>query len=117
MLCIRQEQMDALRNEILRRFGDRMEVYLRSQFPEKTRRMEKPQLREVVHKGIVRAREYEVMYEPDVCRYLECMIVHGVEFDRDAATSWAGDILRRKDLDGRAKMNRIDDYEMFSLEG
>ena len=117
MLKIRKEQMEAFKSDILRKFEDGMAVHLRSQFAEQTKRLREPELRELVHKGILRAREYEVMFEPDVCRYLECMIVHGVDFDKDAKTSWAGGILRRRDLDGREKMNHIDDYEMFTLGG
>ena len=115
MLKIRKEQMETFKNDILRKFEDKMFIHLRSQFPEETKQMEEPELREMIHNGIFHARRYKVTLEPDVCRYLECMVLHGVDFDTNPKTSWAGDILRDKGMSGREKMNRIDDYEMFTL--
>lgn len=115
MLKIRKEQMETFKDDILRKFEDKMFIHLRSQFPEETKQMEEPELREMIHNGIFHARRYKVTLEPDVCRYLECMVLHGVDFDTNPQTSWAGDILRDKRMSGREKMNRIDDYEMFTL--
>ena len=115
MLHIRPEQMDAFKDDILRKFEDRMAMHLRSQFPEQTQQMEEPELRQMINNGTFRARKYKVTLEPDVCRYLECMVLHGVDFDTNPKTSWAGNILRNKSMSGRDKMNRIDDYEMFTL--
>lgn len=117
MLHIRKEQMEAFKSDILRKFEDGMAVHLRSQFPEQTKQMKEPELRELVHKGILRAREYEVMFEPDVCRFLECIMVYGIDFDTAPKTAWAGKILRDKKMTGREKMDRIDNYEISVLIG
>jgi hypothetical protein len=115
MLKIRKEQMNTFKDHILHNFEDKMFMHLKSQFPDQTQQIEESQLREMIHDGIFRAQKYGVTLEPDICRYLECMVLHGVDFDTNPKTSWAGDILRDKGMSGREKMNRIDDYEMFTL--
>jgi hypothetical protein len=117
MLRIRKEQMEAFKNDILQKFEDRMSLYLRSQFPEKTQKIQEPELRQMIHAGTFQAQKYKVTLEPDVCRFLECMMVHGVNFDTDPKTAWAGKILRNERMTGRGKMDRIDDYEISMLRG
>ena len=115
MLRIRKEQMEAFKNDILQKFEDRMSLYLHSQFPEKTQKIQETDLRQMIRTGTFRARKYGVTLEPDVCRFLECMMVHGFNFDTDPKIVWAGKILRDEKMTGREKMNRIDDYEISML--
>ncbi len=117
MLKIRKEQMETFKDDILRKFEDKMVIHLRSQFPEETKQMEEPELREMIHNGIFHARRYKVTLEIDVSRYLECMMKYGADFDTNPKTAWAGKILHNRMMEGTEKMDRIDDYKMRVLKG
>jgi hypothetical protein len=114
MLVIRQEQMEVLGRYMLRQFEARMVLHLRATFPEPLRGMSESDLRDMIRDGIDKAAQYDVTTEGDVQRYLECMVLLGPNYDRDGELPWAGEILRRKDMDGQAKMDAIDEYSVFS---
>jgi hypothetical protein len=113
MLKVRKTQMDSLSEAMLKQFEDRMVIHLRSACPEQTHDMPDANLRVMVQSGISKAREYGVIAEDDIRRYLELMIVYGTDFDISPQTSWAGEILQTKDLDGSAKIDRLDEYDLF----
>ena len=92
-------------------------IHLRSNFLEQTKNLPEHVLREMIRSGINKAETYEVTDEVDVERFLECMVRYGEDFDNDPKTSWAGEILRDEGFNGREKMNRINDYELFVLLG
>ena len=117
MLTIRQAQMDALHDELLKQFEQRMVMHLRSTCPEETREIAESELRSTIRAGISSAANYEVMDEVDVRRYLECLVLYGPDFDTNSKTSWAGSILRDNELTGMEKMNQIDDYLLFECRG
>lgn len=117
MLSIREEQMKELSKYMLRRFEDRMVIYLRSAFQEQTAELTEPDLRALIRVGTVQAGEDDVTDEADVERYLECMVKYGGEFNTNDETSWAGVILDDSDLSGTEKMNKINDHELFVLGG
>jgi hypothetical protein len=64
----------------------------------------------LVRSGIDRARTYEIFHEDSVQCFLEYMALMGPEFDLNERTRWAGDILRRADMEGRDKLNQIHDH-------
>lgn len=116
MLAIRQEQMEVFRGEMLAQFDGEMIEQLRARFPTQTGQMSDASLQELIKLGRARARRYQVKAAKDVRRFIECMVAHGKNFDRDPATAWAGQILNRKNLTGGQKMNAISDYELFKLK-
>ena len=107
MLTIRTEQMGALSDYMLQAFKRRLAAHLRVTFPYETAEMDDPTLEGTIDAGMQRAREYDVRSEDDIRRFLECMFRYGPHFDTDPNTAWAGDILRRTDLGGSAKMDRV----------
>lgn len=115
MLSIRKEQMQALRKVARGRFVNEMMMHLRRQFPEQTMELSGDDLRALVEEGMNQADEYDVELRNDIRRYLECMVVHGRDFDTNEETGWAGRILRDESLSGTRKMERIADYETFVL--
>ena len=54
--------------------------------------------------------------EDEVQRYLEYMIIYGVNFDIDSKIPWAGNILDTENVDGSIKMDRLDRYFQRMVE-
>lgn len=114
MLTIRREQMAVLERCMFKRFEDRMVVRLSTSYPQQCAAMSEPALRDMIREGTKQAAVYRVTAEFDVERYLECMVLYGVDFDTADRTLWAGEILRAEGVEGSEKMNRIDNHETFS---
>jgi len=62
-----------------------------------------------------KGKSYGIEFENDIRRYLECMVVHGADFDEARGTAWAGAILGKTDLNGTEKMDEIANYELFAI--
>jgi hypothetical protein len=92
MLVVRQIQMDAVREGLLRRFEDTMLVHVREFFPERCAELGKESTREWIRCGIDRARGYGIEIEKDVCKYVDVSFVFGHDFD--TKETWAPPILR-----------------------
>lgn len=69
-----------------------------------------------VRATMVEAEKYGVINEPDIRFYCECKLLLGPKFDRAAETAWAGEILRRKDIDGAQKMSLIEEHMLFAMD-
>jgi hypothetical protein len=65
--------------------------HLRRFFPSECRQLGSNRLAELIRQGIARAQSYGFKANPDVCRYLDIMLVFGATFDRDLP--WAKEIL------------------------
>ena len=98
-------------------FENRMVDRLRANFPDHGLTSDEPSLRSMIRQGIERAATYDVVYENDVARYLDYMLILSPDFDTNPETSWAGRILRRQGLTGAQRMRRIDDVFVFSRKG
>jgi len=116
MLQIRKQQMAVFAKVMRQRFEDRMVAHLRRKFHADFAESPEPELRSLVKTAIEKAATYDVVTEDDVQRYLERMARYGAGFDKDRAFSWAGEILRTKEIDGTEKMDRIEDYEVLHGE-
>lgn len=116
MLVIRKEQMDIFSRHMLKQFEDLMANHLRSRFPEQTRDISEPDLRNLINDGIDKDETYNITIEDNVQRYLEYIVTYGSDFDTNPETSWAGDILRMEDLDGTRKRDRLNEYAL-TFEG
>jgi hypothetical protein len=104
MLKIRKEQMQVFGEFMLQRFKDRMVRHLRTDFLLQLEKMTVEQLRILVDNGIKKAARYGINTEDDVQHFLEYMVVYSPDFDTNPETSWAGDILSRRDMEGVSKM-------------
>lgn len=115
---IRSEQRAAFSSQALDDFVERIIRYLARAFPNQITAlgMSRVDLDRFVLDGIERARGFGVINKPDVKRFVECMVVLGPRFDDDASIPWAGEILRRRNLSGERKMDRIDAYRIFALD-
>jgi hypothetical protein len=108
---IRQEQMQALDEAMLRDFEARAMAHLRRCFPDRLASTENSNLLPWIERAIARAREYGVKTENDVLRYLEFEAQYGPDFDKKFAA--AQKILVRDDLDATGKLDQLDNWEMF----
>ncbi len=117
MLTIREEQMDILSAYTREQFEWRMVEHLRAKFPDRTKDLANEKIRIVVQSSIKKAENYSIEYEDDIRRFLEYLVIYGTRLDVREETQWIGDILRRNDLSGTAKMNLIDSRELDALRG
>ena len=115
MLVIRNEQMEALNQNSLEQFENRMVDHLRDIFPVETEDMSTEDLRHLIREGIDKAEAYDITDEVEVETYLECVVQYGVNFDTDPQTAWVGEILRDERFSETDKMERIDEHRMAEL--
>ena len=112
MLSIRQEQMDVLSAYTRNQFEQRMIKHLREKFPDRTKDLPDEKIRLVVQDSMRKAKGYNIEYEDDIRRFTVYLVIYGTRLDTREETQWIGNILRRDDLTGTAKMDLIDSREL-----
>lgn len=112
MLVIRKEQMEVLSAAMRDQFEWRMVDHLRTKFPDRTQELPDDRIRLVVQNSIKKAESHGIEYEDDIRRFIEYLVIYGARLDTREETRWIGDILRREDLTGTAKMDLIDSREL-----
>jgi hypothetical protein len=113
-MIIRRKQMESFTNQMRRQFEQRMGHHLRAKFPRETTSLDERTLEHLTISGIRRAERYGINFEDDIQRYLEYMMVLSHDFDTNPRTAWAGNILRRRDIDGAQKIDVIDSVYLFA---
>lgn len=81
-MIIRPEQMKALNEAAGRRFENEMTGHLFRLFPSLSGRIGETGLRAVIRHGTRRARDYGILRERDVGRYIAVMMMFGIDFDK-----------------------------------
>ncbi len=109
MFKIRQEQMDAFKPDLLRRFEERVAVHVRESCAEETAALSEEDLGRCVHEAVQRARGYGIEREDDVVDFVEWTFELGPRFELEREYSWALTILQDPQLDGEAKVVEIAD--------
>ncbi|MCP5158333.1 MAG: hypothetical protein H6975_02775 [Gammaproteobacteria bacterium] len=117
MLIIRQEQLNVLSVYMRNQFTQRMIKHLRTKFPDRTKDLPDERIYVVVQNSIKKAESYGIEYEDDIRCFIEYLVIYGVRLDTREETQWIGNILRRDDLSGAAKINLIDSRELQVLRG
>jgi uncharacterized protein (UPF0335 family) len=110
MLTIRKEQFEVFQKASSKQFQQRMISHLRKVFVERTAGISDDNLRALIEAGIERARQYKVVLEDDVQRFLESMIVYGQDFDSNPRLKWARSALRAHNITGTEKMDVIEKH-------
>lgn len=82
---MRQEQLQAFKTAHIQRFEQQMVEQLRSSFPRLAAKLGVPGLREVIRHGINRSRNYGIVSQRDVGRYIALMFMFGPDFDLKAS--------------------------------
>lgn len=106
MFKIRREQKVAFREQALRDFEDRVVGHVERCFPERREVLGEGGVREVIRLGLERAAMHGIVAERDVCKFVDLMLVFGIDFDRRCA--WAREVLgENADADPFVKMSRL----------
>lgn len=113
MLIIKPAQYAALRALQLDGSVQRQIERLRSRHASRLAALSEEQVRKIALTGIERAGEYEFRTEGQVAFYLELMLDFGPDFDVQATTAWAGEILNDDSLTPPQKMTRLDEVRTF----
>ncbi len=100
MLKIRPEQFAVFQKASSESFQDRMVSHIKQFFPLSIEQLGEPAIRDLIRYGIQRSAAYQFRLEPDVCNYIDFMVVFGRDFDRDPALPWASSILNDPALPG-----------------
>ena len=116
MLVIRNDQIEAFDESMLRSFKNRMVSHLRTACPEETSDMSEEELRALIQGGIDKAESYEIFEDDDVRRFLEYMLILNPDFDQDSSFPEIQEILNDEEMDGTEKMDEIDYYYNNELE-
>jgi hypothetical protein len=113
---LRNQQMEAFADDMMRRYQKRAAAHLRERFNPELANIDDGQLNGMIEAGMKRAAGYGITAEADVTRFLEYTVEFGPEFDTNPTNAgWAQPILTDANLTGTAKMNRLDDYTTFEL--
>lgn len=100
--------MHVLGAAALQRFEDESVALLRAEFPGTTAAHSDQILRQFVRLGIERAHAYQVVVVTDVERWLRLMVRLGPKFDEDPQYLRVLDILVKRDMDAKLRMDEID---------
>ncbi len=85
-----------------------MIAHLNKVFPEQSKILGEPKLRETIQYGTQRATSYRFISERDVCKYIDLMILFGRDFDKDPNLPWAQSILQNQAIkDPSIKVDRL----------
>ena len=109
MLKIRKEQMEAFKNDNLRKFADRMALHLKKFWPEECKSLGEKGVRDSIMTGIKNAEKYGIVIEYDVASYIDMMYALCFDFDTNPRTNWAGRILNNPNLPAHAKIEKLDE--------
>jgi hypothetical protein len=104
LFTIREAQMEVFSREIEALFVERMVARLGEAMGRWA--PPPPDPGEAIRRGIARARRHGLSVEGDVERFLGLMATLGPSFDQ--RLPWARTILRREDIDGPRKLNRME---------
>ena len=108
MLSISRIQMRQLGAVSRDRFIRRMAIHLRSKFKARAAEIPDDRLRMQIEQGMAEAKGHGVVYEDDIRRYLEFLVIYGSPLDQQPQAPWLADILHDKAFDGQRKLDLID---------
>jgi len=111
MLTIRKQQMDILREAVLRLFQDRMAAHVQARFS--TANIAAPdRVRDFILESIELGKTFGIENQYDLQRFIEFRAEYGEHFH---LLDWASKILNDRTLSGCGKMEQIDDYSLYVL--
>jgi len=106
MLTIRREQVEVFSKLDVENFEQWVLIHLKKFFPAQCAAKDDRRIVDIIRTGIRRAGSYRIVAKPDVCKYIDLMIVFGRDFDKDRRYPWAGEILSR-DLPPAQKLEQL----------
>ena len=112
MFVIRQEQIDVLQTESVRRFAGRMVAHLRRAFPGRLAGTPQGDLLAQVEWSIEEAKGFGIETEADLRTDLECAAVLGFDFANNPGDPMPGGLLRSRELSAERKMDLISEHAL-----
>lgn len=95
MLIISKVQEETLYHGF---FENWMIEHLNKFFPEQCAKLKKRGVREEIRYGIKKAATYGIEEGPELCRFIDMMMIFGCEFDTNSKYPWAAEILNDKEI-------------------
>ncbi len=120
MLRIRREQMLAFDAFAYARREAKLVAHARDVWARRSAALSDAALREHVRACVARAEGYGLLSEYEASCFVDLTFAFSPTFDGDAATAWAGEILRDRDLAGWIKCTLLVERarrELRALEG
>ncbi|HLJ48944.1 MAG TPA: hypothetical protein VKU01_23170 [Bryobacteraceae bacterium] len=112
---IRKTQMDAFGAAGENDFRDRLRKMLEQDYPEDVEELGE-RLDRVIDLGLEHARAYGISREKDIGLYFDVMFSLAYNFDTNPEYPWAAQILKRPDLEGPAKVERVAKLAQEAME-
>lgn len=103
MLTMHQEQVDAFQEAARQRFENKMVEELKKFFPKLSAKLGAQGLRDVIRHGTTTAREYGIVRQCDVGRYIAVTLMFGPNFDKKVSSGPLYETLRDARLGGPAE--------------
>lgn len=94
-LTMRPSQLAEFSRAEVDKFKSWMLVHLNKFFPSECQSAGETQVKEAILYGIKRAASYGITSKRDVCKYIDLMVVFGRNFDVEARSRWASEILNK----------------------
>lgn len=105
MFKMRREQKAAFRERVLCDYETRVLAHVDRCFPERRATLGEGGVREVIRLGVDRAAAHGITTEREVCKFIDLMLVFGIDFDQQQA--WAKEALEAGGRDPFAKVSQL----------
>lgn len=105
-MVIRSDQMKTMGGVSRRRFDETAAVYLREHHSEEPVTKNDSALDRFIKQGVDKAAAFRITREVDVIRFLEVLLVTGMQFETSAEYSWVADYLR-EDIRAEARLDNV----------
>lgn len=116
MIQIRSAQIEVFRKLEYLKIAERLSEYFQENYSEQVEAMGSEKLSDLIDLGLEKGRNFGIDTEYDARRFIECLIIYGAGFGFDGNSPWAREILDDRKMGGTEKMDRINEYETFSLD-
>lgn len=108
MLTIHSEQIGLFKAFMRERFVERLLGHVRNELPRTTAAISDSDLCAIIRAAVIRAGDYGVTTEWDLCRFAMYDVRLGPPFEKKPGHAWALEVLQRAGLDGVARMDLLD---------
>lgn len=113
MLSFNQSHLNELASAREAHFEAQLLLRLRQRHAELLAQRSDDELRAGIARMLRKARSFGLVYELDLWRFMEFVMIYGMTLDERADEPWIGATLRRSDIDGTVKMDFLDSIATF----
>jgi hypothetical protein len=117
MFRIRDEQIETLQADMLRRFEDAAVEHLRLHLASFTQTYTDDQLRQRAQECIPRSEQYGMSSEQEIMCFVDATFLLSDRFDSDPSTLWARELLEDEELEPSEKAEILLEWASEFSEG